>query len=101
MIVPRGKILHVPELESTQNELARWVRSGNRTVIGVRADHQTAGRGRLGRPWLTPPGEALALSLALYDYVDWAQPQLLGMAVALAVARSLDLLLQWPNDLAL
>lgn len=101
MRLPQGKILHVPELESTQDELARWVRSGNRAVVGVRADHQTSGRGRLGRSWLTPPSEALALSLALYPYADWKQPQLLGMAVALAAARALDLLLQWPNDLVL
>ena len=101
MRLPQGKILHVPELESTQDELSRWVRGGNRAVVGVRTDHQTSGRGRLGRPWLTPPGEALALSLALYPYADWKQPQLLGMAVALAAARALDLLLQWPNDLVL
>lgn len=101
MIVPEGKILHVPEIGSTQDELARWVRSGNRSIVGIRADHQTSGRGRFGRSWLTPPSEALALSLALYAYVNWKQPQLLGMAVALAAARALDLLLQWPNDLVL
>ncbi|GIV01609.1 MAG: biotin--[acetyl-CoA-carboxylase] ligase [Fimbriimonadales bacterium] len=96
-----GKILFVPELESTQDELASWVREGNRSIVGVRADFQSKGRGRLGRGWLTPPGEALALSLALYPYADWEQPQLLGMAVALAVAEALDLSLRWPNDLVL
>lgn len=101
MKVPQGTILHIPELNSTQDELARWVRSGNRSVVGVRADHQTAGRGRRGRTWLTPSGEALALSIALYPYANWDQPQFLGMAVALAVAEALDLLLQWPNDLLL
>lgn len=101
MIIPQGKILHVPEIGSTQDELARWVRSGNRSIVGIRADYQTAGRGRFGRSWLSPPGEALALSLALYSYANWKQPQLLGMSVALAAARALDLLLQWPNDLVL
>jgi BirA family biotin operon repressor/biotin-[acetyl-CoA-carboxylase] ligase len=96
-----GTILFVPELASTQDELARWVRSGNQSIVGVRADFQSRGRGRLGRAWLTPPGQALALSLALYAYTDWSQPQLLGMAIALATAEALDLRLRWPNDLVL
>jgi BirA family biotin operon repressor/biotin-[acetyl-CoA-carboxylase] ligase len=101
MIVPQGKVLHVPAIGSTQDELARWVRSGNRSIIGIRADYQTSGRGRFGRSWISPAGEALALSLALYPYANWRQPQLLGMALALAAAHALDLLLQWPNDLVL
>ncbi len=71
----------------------------------VFADRQTAGRGRFGRTWHTPPGSALALSVALWP--GKAAPEdlaLLPLASALAVLsaleRSTDLTcrLKWPND---
>lgn len=69
----------------------------------VVADEQTAGRGRLGRPWVTSPGEALAVSVVL-PHVDgmplgWV-PLLAGLAVREAVhaASGLECVLKWPND---
>jgi BirA family biotin operon repressor/biotin-[acetyl-CoA-carboxylase] ligase len=71
----------------------------------VVADHQTAGRGRLGRTWDTPLGSALTFSVVidpgLADH-DWP---LLPLAVALAVgdgvrrAAEVPVALKWPNDL--
>jgi BirA family biotin operon repressor/biotin-[acetyl-CoA-carboxylase] ligase len=73
----------------------------------VVADHQTAGRGRLDRSWVTPPGSALTFSLVvdpgLADH-DWP---LLPLAVALAVAdgvtsaAGVPVAVKWPNDLLL
>jgi BirA family biotin operon repressor/biotin-[acetyl-CoA-carboxylase] ligase len=72
----------------------------------VVADEQTAGRGRLGRPWVAPPGSALLASLALRPL--WLAPErgvaLVWMAaVALCEAveevTSLSPGLKWPNDL--
>ncbi len=71
----------------------------------VFADRQTAGRGRLGRTWHTPPGAALALSVALWP--GEAEPgtlALLPLACALAVSGALErsaglaCRLKWPND---
>jgi len=70
------------------------------------ADHQRAGRGRLGRQWLTPPGSALAVSVlfrppaAARDRLGWL-PLLSGLAVldALdALAPGVGAALKWPND---
>lgn len=53
------------------------------------AEYQTAGRGRLGRAWLAPPGGAICLSLG------WRFPQLprdlgaLGLAVGVCALRAL------------
>ncbi len=47
----------------------------------VTADEQTAGRGRQGRTWSAPPGQALLLSLVLRDY-----DELLSLRAGLAVA---------------
>jgi BirA family biotin operon repressor/biotin-[acetyl-CoA-carboxylase] ligase len=61
----------------------------------VTARTQTAGRGRQGRTWITPPGGALLGSLVLRDY-----DPLLSLRGGLAVA---DLAgpaarVKWPND---
>lgn len=72
------------------------------------AEHQTQGRGRLGREWHASPGASLTFSLALpLRPVDWSG---LSLAVGLALADALDprpqrqpgqspLMIKWPNDL--
>ena len=61
----------------------------------VTADEQTAGRGRQGRTWVTPPGVAVAASLVLREFDD-----LLPLRAGLAVAdvAGPDALVKWPND---
>ena len=71
------------------------------------AEEQTAGRGRLGRGWVSAPGRSLTFSLALpMAPVQWGG---LSLAVGVALADALDplaaspaatcLALKWPNDL--
>lgn len=61
------------------------------------ADHQTAGRGRLGRSWEAPPGSAL-----LATFVCEHSPLIVFAAgVAAAEACGRGVLLKWPNDLVL
>jgi BirA family biotin operon repressor/biotin-[acetyl-CoA-carboxylase] ligase len=76
----------------------------------VATDRQTAGRGRLGREWVTPPGAALAVSVLLRPGVPVTRLGWLPLLVGLAVARAADVLLgdsvdgrpgvsvKWPND---
>ena len=72
----------------------------------VVADHQTAGRGRLGRTWEAPPGKALLFSTLLRPPAERniAEISLVaGVAVADALERTLGLAVQlkWPNDVML
>ncbi|MFY9514499.1 MAG: biotin--[acetyl-CoA-carboxylase] ligase, partial [Rubrivivax sp.] len=71
------------------------------------AEHQTRGRGRLGRDWQSAAGLSLTFSLSLpLAPQDWSG---LSLAVGLAIAEALDPLpndtqaprlgLKWPNDL--
>ncbi len=66
------------------------------------AEHQTQGRGRLGRDWQSSPGRSLTFSIALpLAPRDWSG---LSLAVGAALAESLDpgrrrIGLKWPNDL--
>lgn len=67
------------------------------------AEHQTRGRGRLGRGWTASPGASLTFSLSLpLAPAAWSG---LSLAVGLALAEALDaadpprIVLKWPNDL--
>ena len=69
------------------------------------AEHQTAGRGRRGRHWVSPFAQNLYLSLLWHFSLAPAQLAGLSLAVAVAISRALqraaitDIQLKWPNDL--
>lgn len=95
----------MPACPSTNAELAARARAGAEAGLVLVADHQTAGRGRLDRTWVTPPGAALTFSVLLApDRVPVARwpwlPLLVGIAVAEGVRRvaEVDCSLKWPND---
>lgn len=67
------------------------------------ADHQTAGRGRSGRGWVTPAGSALTLSFVVRPEVPLTETTWLPLVVGQAVATTLrdagvGGVLKWPND---
>ena len=68
------------------------------------ADEQTAGRGRQGRAWVSPPGAGLWLTL-LERPVDALALEVLSLRCGLYAAEALDALtdgtigVKWPNDL--
>lgn len=92
---------HWAELESvetTQSLAAAYLR--NSEPVGVIFAHeQTAGKGRMGRTWLSKEGDSLTFSLLFRAYADHPKPYLVGMAAALAAAGVLHCQLRWPNDL--
>jgi len=94
----------VAEIDSTNAELMRRARAGDVTPTLLVAEHQSAGRGRLGRAWQDcrnargGPGSLMfSLGLPLAP-ADWSG---LSLAVGLSLAESLhpDIDLKWPNDL--
>jgi BirA family biotin operon repressor/biotin-[acetyl-CoA-carboxylase] ligase len=92
--------LYAAACESTQLLLA-----GSDLPEGAVAatDHQTAGRGRLGRHWTAPAGTALLTSVLLRPPTDRHLPELslvAALAAAEAVEAATDLAAQvkWPND---
>ena len=94
--------LYEQECESTQHLLGEDAPEGAVAVT----DHQTGGRGRLGREWIAPPGSSILCSIALRPPADRPRPQLslvAGVAVADTLERTLGLAVQikWPNDVML
>lgn len=78
---------------STQDVLRAWQEAPEGALVV--AERQTEGRGRLGRPWLSPPGN-LYFSLLLFG----PMPELLPLRAGVALAEAAGCAgLKWPNDL--
>jgi len=92
------------ELDSTNRYLLDEARAGAPEGLVVVADHQTAGRGRLGRRWEAPPGANLLVSVLLRPRLALGELHLCTIAMALAAraaiagATGLEPMLKWPND---
>ena len=80
---------------STNGEAAALAAAGAPHGTLVTSAEQTAGRGRQGRSWVAPAGEALLLSLVLRRYDDLL-PLRAGLAVAEVAGPSAGV--KWPND---
>jgi BirA family transcriptional regulator, biotin operon repressor / biotin---[acetyl-CoA-carboxylase] ligase len=73
----------------------------------ILAEEQTAGRGRRGCPWRSPPGGSLLLSVVLHPPRFLCRPVVLTLWAALGLCRAvhevfqLKPMLKWPNDVLL
>lgn len=93
---------------STNDDALGWAADDAPDGALVIADQQTAGRGRLDRSWLTPPGCALAFSLILRPTPEEQERiSLFAGLGALAVQSALKCggaclaQVKWPNDMLL
>jgi BirA family biotin operon repressor/biotin-[acetyl-CoA-carboxylase] ligase len=109
----------LPQVDSTNSELMRRCRAASLAALSnsalgrpeppeailLVAEHQNAGRGRLGRQWQSQAGASLTFSLGLpLQPGNWSG---LSLAVGVSLAESLEpangkpptLQLKWPNDL--
>lgn len=104
-----GRDLHYfTEVGSTNDVAARLAADGAPDGTAVLAASQTAGRGRRGRSWYSPPGAGIYLSLVLRPVPGSADQGgvslvtlMAGGAAAEAVERAATVVpaLKWPNDL--
>ena len=104
VLQPPLRLLSFASTDSTNEELRRRAKSGAPEGTAVVAETQTAGRGRRGRTWISPPGN-LYCSLLLRPQCAPKDAANLSFAAALAVAESLlpvlpegiDLRFKWPS----
>ncbi len=109
--LPGWRVICLGRTTSTNDEARRWAAQGapDRTVI--LAEEQTAGRGRRGAAWISPPGRNGIVSVLCRPGAElpperWAR---LTLAAALAGCDAMDALpglsasaqVKWPNDLYL
>lgn len=94
----------VAETGSTNDDAAAAARAGAPHGATFVAETQTAGRGRRGHRWHTPPGDSLAFSLILRPTLAPSDASALTLAIGLAVrdvvARRVPeaAAVKWPND---
>lgn len=100
---PKWRIRAVPETGSTNADLMALADQGEPEGAVLRADFQSAGRGRLDRTWQAPPGENLLVSLLFRTLPGHLHvlTQLVALAAQRAIRRetAIDAILKWPNDL--
>lgn len=101
----RWRVEVVEETSSTNADVAERFRGGEQEGLVLVAEHQSAGRGRMGREWLAPARSSLTASFLLVpgdvpaERWPWL-PLLTGVAAASAVRRvtGVEVDLKWPND---
>ncbi len=99
-------IRYLAHVDSTNTALLEAGRQGAGEGLVYVTDEQTAGRGRLDRRWIAPPGTCLLLSLLFRPPEPFTHhaprfTMLCGMAMADAVeiVSGVAVQLKWPNDL--
>ena len=92
-----------PEIDSTNTWVMGEARAGAPEGVVAVADHQTAGRGRLGRVWEAPPGANLLMTVLLRPTTPDSHLAVAAVALAGRDAASsvggVSCGLKWPNDL--
>lgn len=106
----RDKVRWIPTIDSTNDRALALAAAGAPEGTTVVAEQQTAGRGRRGRTWFSPPGAGLYVSIVLRPAGSDTLPPAVtlltltaGVALAegIQAATGLPLQIKWPNDLVL
>lgn len=93
------------EVESTQQIAHQLARDGASSGTLVVADHQTGGKGRMGRKWHSPAGTGIWMSLILRPDIPLSATPQLTLLTSVAVLKgiykacSIEAGIKWPNDL--
>ncbi len=103
----RGTVCCLDRTDSTNSQLKRMALEGAPHGSLCLCEEQTAGRGRLGRSWVSQPGAGLWLSVLVRPRLSPSQAPLLTLCTALAMAEAVRTVtglrpgIKWPNDLVL
>jgi len=101
------RIEYRPTVGSTNDVAKQLGVSGAPEATLVVADEQTAGRGRLGRAWYSPPGSAIAMSLLLRPQFPTSLAYRLTLLTGLVAVQAVEQVtglrvgLKWPNDIVI
>ena len=100
-----NRILYFDSIDSTNNELKRQAETQVCHGLLAVAEEQTAGRGRRGHGWVSPPGTGIWFSFLLKPDVSPDKASMLTLVAAMAVARAITdttglvSQIKWPNDI--
>jgi BirA family biotin operon repressor/biotin-[acetyl-CoA-carboxylase] ligase len=102
--LPWSKVVCLAVTDSTNRVAMEMAENGAPHGVVVVADAQTAGRGRMGRRWVSPAGKNLYVSLLLRPSVPTVDATRLALVAGVALADAVEGagvpgFLKWPNDL--
>ena len=101
------QIRYFSRIDSTNQYAKRIAEEGAPDGILIIADEQTAGKGRSGRTWVTPPAEAIAFTLLLRPKLSPDRISMVTLVMGLAVTNAVNSLygvsagIKWPNDVVI
>ena len=104
-VLGKANVVWAPEMDSTNTQAKILAVSGAPSGSLCLCEAQTAGRGRLGRTWVSRPGVGLWQSLLIRPALAPAQAPLITFVTAIAMAEAveettgLSIGIKWPNDL--
>ena len=99
-----GNTLHHYEtLASTNAKAFELAQEGGTNGEVIVTEHQTAGKGRRGRSWVSPAGKSLAMSVILRPEIAPSRAPELTLVAAVALTQTLrdsgvEASIKWPND---
>lgn len=101
------EIIVLDNVDSTNNYAKRLAEGNNLNGLLIVTDDQRAGKGRLGRTWISRKGDSIAMSLILKPKIPPECVSMLTLIIAVAVAESIGELtgegerikIKWPNDI--
>ena len=103
----KASVICMQEVDSTNTAAQKLILEGGEDGLVVVADHQTKGSGRMGRPFLSPAGVGVYLSMVVEPHCTTDALNLLtsyaGLAVCLPIEECTGLRpsIKWPNDVIL
>ena len=103
----RGEVRYQAEVSSTNTVLKEMAVGGAPQGSLCLCDRQTAGRGRLGRQWISPAGQGLWCSTLLRPRLKPEDAPFITFCTAMALAEAIDRLcgtqarIKWPNDVVI
>jgi len=99
--------IHIEDsITSTNDILSNEIKSNPQKIIALFAEEQTEGRGRLGRPWISPKNKNIYFSLSWHFNKPVSELSGLSLAVGIALIYALKKItpfektkIKWPNDI--
>lgn len=84
------KVVFYDEVDSTNNVAKQAAEDGEESGTLFLTEHQTAGRGRRGKTWISPAGSEIFMTLLLRPKINPATAPMLTIIAAMAVAHALN-----------
>ena len=102
-----ARVIYYPSIDSTNSQAKRLIENGENDTMLVFADEQTAGRGRQGKSFYSPPLTGIYMSFVTHPMTALKNAVTATTAASVAVCRAIEVLtdkhprIKWVNDVYL